>query len=108
MNVFKQTWGESLAGGTTLGAAGLCAWLTLVAISGLLAWATGSPAALGVFFVGAIGLTVFFSALQGIYVATLYRYATEGVVPVGFDSALLHEAFKHRQDAHVTLDLHKR
>src|SRR5688572_27632542 len=108
VTVFKQTWGESLAGGTTLGAAGICAWLTLVAISGLLAWTTGSPAALGVFFVGAVALTVFFSALQGIYVATLYRYATEGVVPVGFDSALLHEAFKDRQDTHVTLGLHKR
>jgi cobalamin biosynthesis protein CobD/CbiB len=108
VSVFKQTWGESLAGGTTLGAAGLCAWLTLVAVSGLLAWTTAAPAALGVFFVGAIALTVFFSSLQGIYVATLYRYATEGVVPVGFDSALLQEAFKHRQETHTTLGLHKR
>ena len=108
VNVFRQTWGESLAGGTTLGAAGICAWLTLFAVSGLVAWITGSPAALGVLFVGAVVLMVFFSALQGIYVATLYRYATEGVVPVGFDSALLHEAFKHRKDGHVTLDLYKR
>src|SRR5688500_7506888 len=108
VNVFKQTWGESFAGGAALGAAGICACRTLVAIRGLLAWTAGSSAALGVVFVGVVGLTVFFSALQGICVATLYRYATEGVVPVGFDSALLHEAFKHREDTHVTLDLHKR
>lgn len=49
-----------------------------------------------------------FSSLEGIYIATLYRYATEGAVPVGFDGALLHEAFKRRQDSRVTLGLHKR
>jgi hypothetical protein len=108
VDVFKDTWGESLAGGTTLSAAAVCAWLTLFAISGLVAWGTGSPIALVVFFGGAVALTIFFSSLQGIYVATLYRYATEGAVPVGFDSALLHEAFKHRDSGHVTLGLHKR
>ena len=108
VDVFMDTWGESLAGGVTLTAASICAWVTLFAVSGLVAWITGSPVALVVFFGGAIALSIFFSSLQGIYVATLYRYATEGVVPVGFDSALLHEAFKHRQDSRVTLGLHKR
>ena len=35
---------------------------------------------------GAILLMIFFSAMQGIYVAALYRYATEGRCPSGFDS----------------------
>ena len=37
-------------------------------------------------------LMVFFSALQGVYVASLFRYATEGSAP-GMDSALLGQAF---------------
>jgi len=36
---------------------------------------------------------VFFSALQGVYVASLYRYATQGLAPSGFDKTLLDRAF---------------
>jgi hypothetical protein len=96
LSVFKQTWGETVVGGTTLGAASICAWLTLVAITGLLAMAFG-VVALPVFFVGAVLLGMFFSALQGIYVASLYRYATEGHVPPNFDRALFGEAFVPRK-----------
>lgn len=92
VNVFKQTWGETVVGATSLGAASVCAWLTLVAITGLTAMAVGA-AALAVFFVGAIALMVFFSALQGIYVASLFRYATEGAGPSGLDPSLLGNAF---------------
>jgi hypothetical protein len=56
---------------------------------------------------GAIVLMVFFSALQGIYLATLYRYATQGVAPVGFDGALLQHAFARKDSTHTTLDIHK-
>jgi hypothetical protein len=92
VSVFKQTWGETVAGGTTLGAAALCAWVTLVAIVGLLATVVGVMA-LVVFGVGAILLMIFFSALQGVYVASLYRYAIEGQAPSGFDKTLLDHAF---------------
>lgn len=92
VTVFKKTWGETVAGGLTLGAASVCAWLTLVAVTGLTAWVVG-PIALVVFGVGAVCLSVFFSALQGVYLASLYRYATEGVVPDGFDSTLFRQAF---------------
>ena len=95
VGVFRKTWGETVVGGTTLGAAALCAWLTLIAISGLAAMAIG-VFALPIFFVGAIGLMIFFSALQGIYVASLFRYATEGAAPPGFDQALLEHAFVPR------------
>lgn len=92
VGMFKQTWGETVVGGTTLGAATMCAWLTLVALTGLLAWAAGSVA-LAFFAVGAVGLMVFFTALQGIYVASLYQYATGGRGPGGFDDAVLRAAF---------------
>ena len=92
VGVFRKAWGETVVGGTTLGAAAFCAWMTLVVVVGLLAWAFGAVA-LAVFAIGAIVLMVFFSALQGIYVASLYRYATEGQVPPGLDPALLDRAF---------------
>jgi hypothetical protein len=92
VRVFRQAWGETVVGGTTLGAASMCASLTLIAFAGLAAWVAG-PVALGVLAVGAVCLSVFFSALHGIYVASLYRYATEGQVPPGLDRALLDRAF---------------
>jgi hypothetical protein len=92
VSVFKQTWGETVVGGTTLGAAGMCAWLTLFALTGLLAWAVGNVA-LVVLGAGAILLMIFFSALQGIYVASLYRYATDHEAPPGFDRILFDSAF---------------
>jgi hypothetical protein len=92
VSVFKQTWGETLAGGTGLGVAAVCAWVTLVAIVGLLAPVIGVMA-LAVFAVGATVLMIFFSALQGIYVASLYRYGTEGLMPSGFDKTLLDRSF---------------
>jgi len=92
VGVFRKTWGETVVGGTTLGAAAMCAWLTLIAISGLTAMAIG-PFAIAVFAAGAVFLMIFFSALQGVYVASLFRFATgEGPAP-GLDPALLGQAF---------------
>lgn len=93
VSVFRQTWGETVVGGTTLGAAAVCAWFTLIAITGLTAMAFG-VAALAVFAVGAVTLMIFFSALQGVYVASLYRFATAGSSAAsGLDRALLEQAF---------------
>ena len=69
-----------------------CAWITLIAVSGLLAMLIGTPA-LALFAMGAVFLMVFFSALQGVYVASLYRYATDGQTTAGFDRALFDQAF---------------
>ena len=92
VGVFRKTWGETVVGGTTMGAAAVCAWLTLIAVSGLAAMLVG-PFALAVFFAGAVFLMIFFSALQGIYVASLYRFATGDRATSGLDSALLGQAF---------------
>jgi hypothetical protein len=37
VSVFKQTWGETVAGGVNIGVAAICAWVTLIAVTGLLA-----------------------------------------------------------------------
>jgi hypothetical protein len=92
VEVFRKTWGETVVGGINLGVAAFCAWITLIAISGLLAMLIGAPA-LALFAAGAVFLMVFFSTLQGIYVASLYRYATDGEAASGFDKALFEKAF---------------
>ncbi len=73
--------------------AAVCAWVTLIASVGLLAWAGLGIAAFAVGAAGAIFLAVLFPALQGVFVASLYQYATQGTTPRGFDAALLSEAF---------------
>jgi hypothetical protein len=92
VSVFRQTWGETVVGGTTLGAAAVCAWVTLIAITGLLSMAIG-VAAVAVFAVGAVFLMIFFSALQGVFVASLYLFATAGGVAPGLDAGLMRQAF---------------
>jgi len=92
VTMFKKTWGETVAGGAGLGIAAFCAWLVLFAVAALLA-AVAGPLAIVVFAAGAILLAIFFSTLHGVYVASLYRYATEGAVPPGFDRTLFDNAF---------------
>lgn len=96
IGIFKKTWGETLAGGITLGMAALCAWVTLVAATGLLAYVIG-VSAVAFFIVGAVVLMVLFNTLNGVYLASLYRYATEGQAPAGFDAALLADAFRPKR-----------
>jgi hypothetical protein len=93
VDVFKRTWGESFIGGVGLGIIAFACWATLIAAVGILAWMRLAIVALAVGFAGAIVLAVFFSALQGIYVASLYQYATGGQVAGGFDRDLLNSAF---------------
>jgi hypothetical protein len=96
VEVFKRTWGETFVGGVTLGLAVICAWVTLVAAVGLLAWAGLGVLAVGV--VGVVAIAVVFPALQGVFVASLYQFATEGRTPPGFDGRLLSDAFTPRRN----------
>jgi len=41
---------------------------------------------------------MFFSAMQGVYVAALYRYATEGEAVSGFDRSTLASAFVEKRN----------
>jgi hypothetical protein len=93
VNLFKATWGETVVGGTSLGVATLCAWVTIVAATGLAAYLGSVVFAIVLFIGGAACTMTFFSALQGIYVASLFRYATEGHTTSGFDGHLLSQAF---------------
>jgi hypothetical protein len=94
VDVFKRTWGETVTGGMNFGAAALCAWSSLVAAAGLLAWAGASAAVVvSIFLAGSGLLLVFFAALDGIYLASLYHYAVQGQTPPGFERETLQQAF---------------
>ncbi|HET9194002.1 MAG TPA: DUF6159 family protein [Vicinamibacterales bacterium] len=109
VSVFKETWGESIAVPVTVGLAALVMWVALMAIAAAVALFAGRPAGIGLFVAGAIALTVFFSTLQGVYLATLFRYATEGWVPAGFSGEFLQQSFVSKEGTnHVTLNLHRK
>jgi disulfide bond formation protein DsbB len=46
-----------------------------------------------VFVIGTLLLGVYQAALSGVYSAALYRYATHGEAPAGFESLQLEHAF---------------
>ena len=93
LELFKKTWGETFVGGVNLGVAALVGWVTLIALVGLAAWAGLGILALVIGIVGAISLMIFFSALQGVFVASLYQYASGGDAAPGFDRDALAQAF---------------
>jgi hypothetical protein len=94
IEVFKKTWGETMAGGVTIGLAALCAWLTLIMVVVLLAMAGLAIVAAFVALAGGVTLAVLFSALEGVFVASLYQYATGNHSPSGVDATLLADAFR--------------
>jgi len=102
-SLLKQTWGENLIGNAGIGVAGGILTFCLIFASILLfagAAATQSIAlmvAVGVVAVIAlIALSLFQTAMHGVYSAALYRYAQEGDPGQGFDRALLESAFRQK------------
>ena len=93
VKLFKQTWGETFVGNIGLGAAQFLVALLVVALCAPL-FLVSEVAAIVVGAVLLVASGVFFSALGGVYTASLYRFATSNVVPTGFDRALLAGAFR--------------
>ncbi len=98
--LFRQTWGESFVGNTVIGGVSCLITLAVVVVGGLLifgAISTGSTALI----VGAIALVVLAfvaigllsGAVNGIFQASLYRYATTGDAGKYIDTELARQAF---------------
>lgn len=86
-NVFKATWGETVAGQIGFGLFGFL--LTLLVLGLAYVGFMASPI-VGV-IIGGVGIAIvmiLMSAAQGVFVAALYNYATEGEIPEGFDESL--------------------
>lgn len=99
-SVIKQTWGEGLVLATGFGIAGiLVSLLTIgVIVVGVIAGVVTQSIVVGV-IIGGIGVLALIawmivaSTLRSIVQVALYRFATDGVVPNGFDTAAMHAAF---------------
>ncbi|MDD3621300.1 MAG: DUF6159 family protein [Methanofollis sp.] len=97
--LFKRTWGENVVGGFGLGLIMVPGILLIVAGVVALAMDLGvaALALLGLGFVVTVVLGVVYAALQGIFVAVLYRYAKEGTISPEFGADLVQGAFVPRR-----------
>lgn len=102
VDLLKRTWGENAIGNVGIGAVfglimvaviviGVVATIAAGALSAKLAILVGA-----LFIVGVLLLGVYQAALSGIYSAALYRYATDGQAPAGFQAAGLQSAFARK------------
>lgn len=101
LSLFKQTWGESFVGQTAIGLIGCVATLALMAVGGLLifgAVATGSVllVVLAVILVVLmlVGIGLLNGAVNGVFQASLYQYATTGSAGELIDTQLAAQAFR--------------
>lgn len=90
--LFKQTWGETLSGTIGFGLFGFLLALPVGLITYLLL-GVNQTAAIVVGVLGFSAIGVFMSALQGVFVASLYRYAKDEQAPLGFESGQLEKVF---------------
>jgi hypothetical protein len=102
--LLKRTWGENIIGNAGIGLIFIAVHIALFVVGGFLAFTAlksgmGSLAVLvvGAMIIAFIVAALVQTALQGVYSAALFRYATnDGQVGAGFDATLLGDAFKHR------------
>ena len=97
--IFKETWGEKVAGGFSLGII-----FTLLMLPGVAIWIGAAQfwGQTGV-IIGGVFMGVYFlllavtsSAVQGIFNAALYRYAVDQTTPPGFSQGLFRDAWTPR------------
>lgn len=99
--LLKKTWGENVIGNVGMGLVFFIYYFGVIGLGIALVFGasqTGSPALI-VLVVAAVvlalvALALVQSALQGVYSAALYRYATNGNVGEAFAGTLLSSAFK--------------
>ena len=97
-SLLKSTWGENLAARVGFGLLGFVAMLPAV----LLFAVFGSLGGVGLIVGVAIGVVwiavvvVVMTALNAVFQAALYLYATSGMAPSGFEGSSIGESFRHR------------
>ena len=99
VNLLKRTWGENAIGNVGVGLAfgllmfgaillGIALVVGAAMVSPKLAILVGALVVLGIVLLG-----IFQSALSSVYSAALYRYATVGEAPAGFEGTAIATAF---------------
>jgi uncharacterized membrane protein YeaQ/YmgE (transglycosylase-associated protein family) len=101
LSLFKQTWGESFVGQTAIGLIGCVATIALMAVGGLLifgAVSTGSTLlvvlAVVLVVLMLVGVGLLNGAVNGVFQASLYHYATTGNAGKLIDTQLAAQAFR--------------
>ena len=101
--LLKKTWGENIIGNAGMGVVFFLFYLGAIGIGMLFIFTvaqTGNAPLIilvsAIVALAVIGLALVQAALQGVYSAALYRYATDGNVGESFSSALLGEAFRRK------------
>jgi hypothetical protein len=94
--LFRDTWGEKVVGGFSLSLVsmvlmlpGIGLWLAAIYLGGLTGLLIGTPLMILYFLL----LSVFMSAVGGIFNAALYRYACFKQVPPAFSQELIASAW---------------
>lgn len=86
--IYRKTWGEQAVGVFSLGGVFFLFMLPAIAFPMFSVWYFGPSTvlmALAVAGIYVLVLSIVASAARGVFVAALYRYATTGQVPGGFD-----------------------
>ena len=104
VELLKRSWGENLIGNGGIGVVfGLLMVLAVLVAAMLIGGAIALQSVVAIVLAAVVvvlGLTLLGliqASLQGIYAAVLYRYAESGEASVGFDQALLEQAFRNKQ-----------
>jgi hypothetical protein len=104
VELLKRSWGENLIGNGGIGVVfGLVMVFAIIVAALLVGAAVVTQSVVAIVLVaivvvcGFICLGLIQAALQGIYAAALYRYADSGEASMGFDPALLEQAFRSKQ-----------
>ena len=102
--LLKKTWGENIIGNAGMGFVFFLFYLGAILLGGALIVGAAQTAntalivlVVAIVVLAVVGLALVQSALQGVYSAALYRYATEGNAGESFPSALLGEAFRPKR-----------
>jgi uncharacterized protein DUF6159 len=97
--VFKDRWGEQVTAQLTVGAGIGVLLFPLAAIGVLLILSVSPVVGIAFLVLGFIAIVVVSTAVEQIFSAALYRYATTGAVPVGMSPADFESVIKPRRGA---------
>lgn len=99
--LLKKTWGENIIGNAGIGLVFFLFYIGVIGIGMLFVFGvaqTGNATLIvlvtGMLVLAIVGVALVQSALQGVYSAALYRYATEGNAGGAFSETLLGGAFR--------------
>jgi len=96
--LFRKTWGQTVVGEAGIGLAATVCVIATIIVGAILSMVLGPLMIVGIILtvLAVVGMVAYFSTLQGVYKAALYRFATTGQATGGFAPEQLGGAFHAR------------